>query len=128
MREIKAFVGHSFTDGDAQVVRKFTDYFDSITRSHPQFSWEHAENAEPRILTEKVLRLIEDKNTFIGICTRKEQATSPSKLKSLLLQPQSWKIGKVDLAWKTSDWIIQEIGLAIGRRLNIILLIEEGGA
>jgi tetratricopeptide (TPR) repeat protein len=126
MKEIKAFVGHSFTEGDEQVVRKFTDYFDSVACSHPQFSWESAEKAEPRILTEKVLRLIEDKNTFIGICTRKELATPADRLRPLLLQPSSWKIGKAELTWKTSDWIIQEIGLAIGRRLNVILLVEEG--
>jgi Flp pilus assembly protein TadD len=126
MKEIKAFVGHSFTEGDEQVVRKFTDYFDSVMRSHPQFSWESAENAEPRILTDKVLRLIEDKNTFIGICTRKEQVAPANRLRPLLLQPGSWKIGKAELTWKTSDWIIQEIGLAIGRRLNVILLVEEG--
>lgn len=126
MREIKAFVGHSFTEGDADVIRKFTDYFDSVARSHPQFSWESAENAEPRILTDKVLRLIQDKNTFIGICTRKEQIAPANQLRPLIGQRASWKINKTDLIWKTSDWIIQEIGLAIGRRLNVILLIEEG--
>src|SRR5436305_2023268 len=30
------------------------------------------------------------------------------------------------LIWKTSDWITQEIGLAIGKGLNLILLIEDG--
>jgi hypothetical protein len=67
MKEIKAFVGHSFSEVDAEVVGKFTKYFDSLARSHPQFSWQSAERAEPRILTEKVLRIIADKNTFIGI-------------------------------------------------------------
>ena len=28
--------------------------------------------------------------------------------------------------WKTSDWIIQEIGLAIGRGCKVILLVESG--
>jgi hypothetical protein len=27
--------------------------------------------------------------------------------------------------WKTSDWIIQEIGLAIGKKLDLILLLES---
>ncbi|QUS40854.1 tetratricopeptide repeat protein [Tardiphaga alba] len=126
MKEIKAFVGHSFTPADEGVVRKFTDYFDALSRSHPQFSWEHAESAEPRILTEKVLRIISDKNTFIGICTRKEQVTQPSNFLGLLLRPDHWKIRKDAVAWKTSDWIIQEIGLAIGKGLNVILLVEEG--
>src|SRR5690606_18368303 len=31
-----------------------------------------------------------------------------------------------DLEWKTSDWIIQEIGLATGRDMHVILLVENG--
>ncbi len=31
-----------------------------------------------------------------------------------------------DFVWKTSDWIIQEIGLAVGLKLNVILLLEQG--
>ena len=27
--------------------------------------------------------------------------------------------------WKTSDWIIQEIGLAVGRKMSIIIFLEE---
>lgn len=126
MKEIKAFVGHSFTPADEVVVRKFTDYFDALALSHPQFSWEHAESAEPRILTEKVLRIISDKNTFIGICTRKEQFAPPSSFLSVMFRPDHWKIRKDAIGWKTSDWIIQEIGLAIGKGLNVILLVEEG--
>ena len=30
------------------------------------------------------------------------------------------------LKWKTSDWIIQEIGFALGREMRLILLIEDG--
>jgi hypothetical protein len=70
MREIKAFVGHSFSEVDAEVVGKFTKYFDSLARSHAQFSWQSAERAEPRILTEKVLRIIADKNTFMRTANR----------------------------------------------------------
>lgn len=45
------------------------------------FSWEHAEPAEPKILSEKVLKLMEGKNLFISICTEKELAIIPDKLK-----------------------------------------------
>src|SRR5665213_613896 len=126
MKEIKAFVGHSFSDADADVVGKFTRYFDSLARSHPQFSWQSAESAEPRILTEKVLRIIADKNTFIGICTRKEQVAPVNALRPLLFQPDYVKAPKSKFAWKTSDWVIQEIGLAVGRGLDVILLVEDG--
>jgi tetratricopeptide (TPR) repeat protein len=126
MKDIKAFVGHSFTDDDAQVVATFLKYFDQLSQLHSTFTWEHAEKAEPKVLTEKVLRIISDKNTFIGICTRKEQAVADSSLSNVMLQPLYAKARKADFRSKTSDWIIQEIGMAIGRGLELILLVEEG--
>lgn len=71
MIEIRAFVGHSFTDDDSDVVRRFLDYFDVVSRMVPQFSWVHAEAAEPKQLAEKVLSLMSDRNVFIGICTKR---------------------------------------------------------
>lgn len=126
MTEIRAFVGHSFTEDDEEVVRRFTDYFDSLSRLGIDFSWEHAEPAEPRILADKVKSLISDKNLFIGICTRKERAIPNASLKPALLNKSVLKAPESTFSWKTSDWIIQEIGLAIGRGLELILLIEEG--
>ena len=126
MKDIRAFVGHSFTDDDAGVVSTFLKYFDQLSQLHSTFTWEHAEKAEPRILTEKVLRIIADKNLFIGICTRKEQAVANAALTSILFQPQYAKTRKTDFRSKTSDWIIQEIGMAIGRGLELIPLVEDG--
>jgi tetratricopeptide (TPR) repeat protein len=126
MQDIRAFVGHSFTDDDTQVVATFLKYFEQLSELHPTFSWEHAEKAEPKILTEKVLRIIEDKNVFIGICTRKEQAIPEASLSNVMLQPLYAKAKRTDFRSKTSDWIIQEIGMAIGRGLDLILLVEGG--
>lgn len=123
MKEIKAFVGHSFAQDDARLVRQFLDHFDHIAQLHPTFSWTHAEAATPQELAAKVLAQVEGKNVFIGICTRKERVQP--KLGSSLLS----RIGitRIDgMAWKTSDWIIQEIGLAKGRGLDLVLLIEQG--
>src|SRR6266446_519220 len=125
MREIKAFVGHSFAKDDAPVVALYLKYFEQLTGLLPNFSWEHAEAAEPIELAEKVKYKIADKNVFIGICTRKELAISESLLTDLVLRPDCWKGHKRDFEWKTSDWIIQEIGLAIGRGLEVVLLLEE---
>src|SRR5262245_12372178 len=72
MEEIRAFVGHSFDQADAAVVDCFLKFFDQLANSHPRFSWEHAEDAEPRVVAEKVMSLIANKNVFIGICTKKE--------------------------------------------------------
>lgn len=123
---IRAFVGHSFVDDDAQVVRKFLDYFTQLSKSHPRFTWEHAQQAEPRVLADKVLGLIDDKNVFIGICTRKERVVLDQKLvRGVLSRDRRWARER-DIGWKTSDWVIQEIGLAVGKKLDVILLLERG--
>ena len=125
MSPIKAFVGHSFTAEDSEIVEKFLKFFTRLEKMNAGFSWVHAEAAEPKQLADKVMTLIQDRNLFIGICTKKELAVRPERLSKLpLLNKQYANIQ--DLEWKTSDWIIQEIGLAKGRNLEILLLIENG--
>lgn len=126
MDEIRAFVGHSFAESDATIVDKFLSYLDTVAKLHPAFSWEHAEAAEAKQLSEKVMSLVADKNTFIGICTRNELAVREAALSKVRFQAGYRKTSEADLEWKTSDWIIQEIGLAKARNFEIILLIEEG--
>jgi len=126
MEPIKAFVGHSFTPEDESLVAAILKCLDRVAQLHPRFSWEHAEQPEPTFVDEKVLSLLADKNLFIGICTRKERVISPSAL-SPCWYSKKWFVGKEsDFQWKTSDWIIQEIGVAIGRGMKIILLVEDG--
>lgn len=123
---IHSFVGHSFTPEDEDVVRAFTDFLDTIKKTVHGFTWEHARMPEPRLVDEKVLALFEGKNVFIGICTRKELVVAPSKVSSPPLLTKMLWANKDDFEFKTSDWIIQEIGLAIGRSMKIILLLEDG--
>lgn len=123
MAEVKAFVGHSFTEDDKETVAKFCEFFDSLAKLNPAFSWVHARAAEPKQLSEKVLALIQDRTLFIGICTKKEFVFAGHRLgrifNRLFLREDA-------VQSKTSDWIIQEIGLAIGRNLQLVLLVEEG--
>lgn len=126
MTAIRAFVGHSFTAEDEAIVKAFTDFLTELQQTLPSFSWDHAERAEPSTLTDKVLRIARDKNLFIGICTSKE------KVVPLATFTRAWPIRifsnpKPELvATKTSDWIIQEIGMAIGIGMKTILLYEKG--
>lgn len=126
MSQLNAFVGHSFAADDHAVVEAFLKYFSQLKAMGIGFSCESAEPAEPKDLADKVMNLIKDKNVFIGICTRKEAAIgavhlSKSKFKKKVLN------GPEDrFSWKTSDWVIQEIGLAIGRGMDLILLVESG--
>jgi hypothetical protein len=125
MEQIRAFVGHSFTQDDEQVIQKVLNFPTTVSHTLPNFSWEHAQGPEPRGIDEKVLGLFSGKNLFIGICTRKERVVAATEA------PWWTPRGKVvandrDLEWKTSDWIIQEIGLATGRDMHVILLVENG--
>lgn len=124
--QLKAFVGHSFTDDDQVVVQKFLKFLTQIAEIDNRFSWEHAEHAEPKELADKVLQLIEDKNLFIGICTKKEAVIEQHKLSRSKSKKKILIGDEAEFSFKTSDWIIQEIGLAIGRAMSIILLLENG--
>lgn len=92
----------------------------------PDFDWTHARAAEPAELAAKVLKLCKGKNTFIGICTRRECVVPDEELRSMMFDSTRNSVAKSDLAWKTSDWVIQEIGLAVARGMAIILLVENG--
>jgi len=126
MSDVRAFVGHSFTPDDANVVGEFLKLFERLAKMNPLFTWEHAEAAEAKLLTEKVLSLVQDKNLFIGICTRKEKAGQASQFKRVPFFSR-WSFVEASRSqWKTSDWIIQEIGMAAGLKFKLLLLIEEG--
>ena len=95
MNSIRAFVGHSFTADDDAVITAFLRYFDQVAKLHPTFSWVHAQVAEPTELARKVLGMVEGRNVFIGICTKKERVVAsdkpPHPQKALLLPRRSKK-------------------------------------
>ena len=103
MDSIRAFVGHSFTAGDENVVGSFLKYFDRISGLGVNFFWQHAEAAEPKVLAEKVLSLIADKNVFIGICTRKEKVIAADALKPTLMPRGYLRAPEEAFVWKTSE-------------------------
>lgn len=125
MSELRAFVGHSFTEDDKILNNTFLEYFNQIKEMGIGFTWDHAKAAEPKELAKKVMSLIRDKNLFIGICTKKERAIDPNELEHGLIKRHQLHGDESKYTWKTSDWIIQEIGLAVGREMDLILLLEE---
>lgn len=124
MKPIRAFVGHSFRDTDKIIVRTFLDFLGSLKKSQIDFDWQHAEEAEPNGVSKKVLRLFEGKNLFIGVCTANEYAISNETLSNSHLGLRFAKTDRFQA--KTSDWINQEIGLAVGLGLKVIVLLEKG--
>lgn len=126
MSQLNAFVGHSFAPDDHEVVEAFLKFLNQVKSMNIGFAWESAEPAEPKVLADKVRDLIQDKNLFIVICTRKEAAIEPAHLSRAMFNRKVLKASEEHFSWKTSDWIIQEIGLAIGRGMDLILLVESG--
>lgn len=127
MTHIKAFVGHSFLPEDSELVRKFTDFLDQVKKTVQGFDWVHATEPRPDAVQAKVLDLIQGCNIFIGICSKNERAAKDSAFHpGAFWQRDALIVNKGGLVWKTSDWIIQEIGLAIGRDMKLILLLETG--
>jgi hypothetical protein len=124
MVEINAFVAHSYGENDRELIGIFTDYLQTLANSLPSFSWNHAKWAEPEPVSSKVLAKFEGRNVLIAICTPSEYAISfkavsrIGALKFTILKPPGAVL-------KTSDWILQEIGLAIGRGMKVILLLED---
>src|SRR5262245_48015723 len=113
MADINAFVSHSFLDEDAKVIEKFVRLFERVEALHPQFRWDRAIRAEPRSLSEKVVSVFEGKNALIAICTKRERIYAPRVERKVPLLNLQW-VSPEDLKWKTSDWILQEIGFAKG--------------
>jgi hypothetical protein len=125
MNKLDAFVGYSFEELDKVLVDKFLTFFNSIRDMNIGFNWDHAEKAEPKKLSKKVKDKMQNKNCFIGICTAKEYIIDPDKCKPNTKNDNVLKINNEDIVRKTSDWIIQEIAFALGRGMELIILLEE---
>ena len=125
MTTFRAFVSHSFTDPDKQLVQEFVAILTEIETLHrAQFSWDRAIRSEARPLSEKVTSVFEDKNVFIGICSKRERVYPDDPVPKSPFDSLRF-VNVSRLAWKTSDWILQEIGFARGRNLKSILLVEN---
>ena len=96
--KIEAFVGHSFADEDKEIIGQFTQYFNS---QKAILTWQHAEEAMPERISDKIKNIFEGKSLFIGIFTKKYKAGNFFKKH-----------------WLPSFWIVQESGYAIGKQMK----------
>lgn len=126
MNMLAAFVGHSFSESDEEVVSKFITFFDHVKDMNIGFTWDHAKLAESKSLSDKVKEKMEGKNYFIGICTAKERTIEPSYLRRGIFTKKILQGNEDKFEWKTSDWILQEIGFAVAREMGLMILLEEG--
>jgi hypothetical protein len=86
MQGLRAFVGHSFSDQDKALINIFCEHVDKLAKAHLGFTWDHAVEAEPAPLSNKVLAKIEGKNVFIGICIKNELAIRDTLLRPIFLR------------------------------------------
>lgn len=124
MAKLKAFVGHSFNEEDSSVIATFLKYFDSL--KDIGFEWEHAERAAAKELADKVVEMMEGKNLFIGIFTKKIKQIDPDHLVPCFWNKQNLKAPSHKYSWTTSDWVIQESGYALGKGMKVIFITEDG--
>lgn len=122
----KAFVGHSFTVDDKNLVSAVTDFLEAFKGSNSAFSWTHAEAARPEDIVDKVLPMLRSCDIFVGICSKKERVAPPALFRRSRWAKTDSVIDESVLQWKTSDWIIQEIAIARDRDMHLILLLEDG--
>src|SRR6185437_5270904 len=120
MSVIRAFVGHSFEKDDEVLVGEILEHLNRISKLNSNFTWEHAALAQPVEVADKILSMLNDKNVFIGICSKRERAIKASALRKSRIKRAVLVAQEDSFEWKTSDWIIQEIGLAVGRGLKLI--------
>lgn len=124
MREIRAFVGRSFTAPDAEVTEKFLQFFTTMQGSIPGFKWKDARVAQPKDIAQKVKEILEDCTCVIAICTRKEAVIPIDKFKKQFFGSKIY-VDDRDVKWKTSDWVIQEVSYAAARKLDLVILLEN---
>lgn len=127
MEKINAFVGHSFEDADKEVVRTFLDYLTTLSKLPSlNFSWEHAEEAQTMAISRKVKEKIVGKNLFIGIFTKKERVIKNNLLSNGgLFRSNQLTSNANNYEWKSSDWVLQELGYCLGKDMSAIILLEK---
>ena len=87
------------------------------------FEYEDAKEGEIRPISEKVKEFILRHEIYIGVLTKRYP---------IWQAPASWherwlyRLGSyVPQKWTTSEWVIEEIGFAIGKDRKVLLLIED---
>lgn len=102
---MKAFIGHSFADGDMEVINKILKFIGTT-----DIEYQTGEKAQNKSIASKVKERILNNDIFIGIFT------FDKKIECLTGDKEYYT---------TSNWVIQESGFAIGNKKGLILLVEK---
>lgn len=119
---LTAFVGRSFSDADKMVWHDLRDILDALKPLG--FEYEDAKEAQPRPISEKIREFINSNDIYIGLLTRRFPLCEfPT---SFLARIRHVLSASAPLQWSTSEWVVEEIGYAIGKDRPVVLLVEEG--
>jgi tetratricopeptide (TPR) repeat protein len=118
---LSAFVGRSFLDADKKVWHDLRDILDSLKTMG--FEYEDGKEGQIRPISEKVRELILRHEIYIGVLTKRYPIWEmPTSWHERWIYPLGSYTPK---KWTTSEWVIEEVGFAIGKDRKILLLIEK---
>jgi len=101
LRQVPAFVAHSFAGEDSATVGLITDFLTNLG-----FTCDSGLQPEATQIPEKIIRRIERAEVFVGIFTRR--------------QP------KGDGTFTTAPWLIEEKAVAVKAGKTLLLFVEDG--
>jgi len=119
---VTAFIARSFDPVDVERIQPILKFLGTFSKAG--FICDEAEPAEVESVSVKVRRMIDEKDAFVGLFTRKYPVYA---LDSGLRDAVSLACGKLQpQKWSAPPWVLQESGYAIGGRKKLILLREKG--
>lgn len=122
MTQLNAFIARSFAQQDEERIRPLLDFLGTFQKAG--FFCQTAEAAEVESVSEKVRRMIDDNQVFIGFLTKRHPVYN---FKSRLSAAFRLLMGNVNAdVWAPPGWVLQESGYALRAGRKLILLREEG--
>ncbi len=119
---LSAFVGRSFLEDDKKIWHDLRDILDSLKTMG--FEYEDGKEGQIRPISEKVQEIILRHEIYIGVLTKRYPIwQEPTSWQARWLHPLG---SYTPQKWTASEWVIEEIGFAIGKGLKVLLLIEKG--
>jgi hypothetical protein len=102
VRNVTAFVAHSFAPEDERIVRRLIEFFSKLG-----VHCESGKKAEADSVNEKIRRRLRDADFFIGIFTRRGSASE-------------------DGSYQTAPKVVEEKTIALSENKKMLLFVEEG--
>lgn len=122
MSQLNAFIARSFDPRDELRIRSVLDFLDTFQKVG--FFCQTAEAAEVESVSEKVRRMIDEREVFIGFFTRRNPVYgSRSRMR------EAWGVLRQNRkvqSWTAPPWVLQESGYALRGDRKLILLKEAG--